>query len=483
VHRAVHGARSNADEELGFQPLLRQLCRCGSAGRLWRIAAADRRAGRGGAKPCHTVGPTFVDRQSSGWSYRVLHRFVGRFGTHPQARLLEIGGSLYGTTAFRGKFRHGTVYGISTSGSEKVLYSFAGRSDGAIPEASLINVNGTLYGTTNYGGGDPGHGTVYSISPNGSEKVLYSFSGGADGGYPRASLIEVDGTLYGTTEYGGDSSCEGGSSPGCGTVYSISTGGSEHVLHSFTKGSDGEFPLAGLLNVNGTLYGTTFWGGTHDCYSGRGSCGTVYSVSTAGKEKLLYTFKGGSDGVQPAGGLVDVKGKLYGTTTARGAGGCGNVDVGCGVAYSMSTTGNEKVLYRFTAGADNGGYPVGDLLYANGMFYGATWMGGQSCGSSACGPGAIYSLSIAGDERALYLFGKGDGANPGAGLIDMNGVLYGTTEYGGEHCVRVQIGGCGTVFCAVPIAHAAAAVRADRMAHCSPASAPLQAFANAGRVC
>jgi uncharacterized repeat protein (TIGR03803 family) len=155
-----------------------------------------------------------------------------------------------------------------TSGSSyKVVYNFAGGSDGARPLAGLINVNGTLYGTTVQGGGEGcyksfGCGTVFSVTPSGQETVLHAFTGGSDGANPKAGLIDVNGTLYGTTFHGGDTKCNGRSGVGCGTVFSITPSGAETVLHGFTGPPDGAWPAAGLRDVNGTLYGTTAEGGT-----------------------------------------------------------------------------------------------------------------------------------------------------------------------------------------------------------------------------
>ncbi|MGB6646588.1 MAG: choice-of-anchor tandem repeat GloVer-containing protein [Candidatus Cybelea sp.] len=143
----------------------------------------------------------------------------------------------------------------------RVVHRFSHTRDGGRPAGSLLDVNGTLYGTTQFGGGDAcpidggtGCGTVYRLNPtSGKKKVLYSFRGGSsDGASPNGDLIDVNGTLYGTTAYGGGT---GGYGPG--TVYSISLTGTETMLHSFGGGSDGTNPFSGLIDVNGTLYGTT----------------------------------------------------------------------------------------------------------------------------------------------------------------------------------------------------------------------------------
>ena len=268
----------------------------------------------------------------------VVHKFAGGSdGSHPSAGLIDVNGTLYGTTANGGgsgcdglnagfgKVKGcGTVFTISTSGAESVLYRFA-QPGCANPEAALLDVNGTLYGTTANGGKDGG-GCVFSVSTSGAEKVLHSF-GQSDGRQPIAQLIDVNGTLYGTTLDGGTHTD--------GTVFSISPAGKEKVLYSFAGFSDGVGPDAALLNVQGILYGVTSYGGTSTCrHFGYYGCGTIYSVSTKGAEKVLYAFKGGADGAFPQAGLVDVNGALYGTTTYGGDSLCDHL--GCGTAFEIT---------------------------------------------------------------------------------------------------------------------------------------------------
>ncbi|MGB6739345.1 MAG: choice-of-anchor tandem repeat GloVer-containing protein [Candidatus Cybelea sp.] len=227
--------------------------------------------------------------------------------------------------------------------------------DGNEPAAGLIDVDGTLYGTTAWGGGY-GHGAAFSITSSGTEKVLHSFGKGTDGYYPQAGLIDVGGTLYGTTEYGGSGSCSNDFYHGCGTVFSITTGGKEKVLHSFSDaGAQGSNPLAGLIDVGGALYGTTFQGG----YGGRG---TVFRITTGGTEKVLHNFGLGTDGCYPLAALVDVGGTLYGTTYSGGM-------YGVGTAFSITTSGVEKVLHSFGNGSDGvfpvaGLIKVNETLYS-----------------------------------------------------------------------------------------------------------------------
>jgi uncharacterized repeat protein (TIGR03803 family) len=198
----------------------------------------------------------------------VLHHFGGTTydGTVPYAGLINVKDTLYGTTYYGGANSFGTVFSLTPSGTETVLHSFAGHEngDGLEPEAGLISVKGTLYGTT-YGGGTYYYGTVFKITRGGTETVLHSFGGSGDGTYPYAGMINVKGTLYGTTVAGGPSTCRYYTLTGCGTVFSITPSGTERVLHSFAGGSgDGANPYAGLINVKGTFYGTTAGGGAND---------------------------------------------------------------------------------------------------------------------------------------------------------------------------------------------------------------------------
>jgi uncharacterized repeat protein (TIGR03803 family) len=340
-----------------------------------------------------------------------LHSFhTGGDGLYPKAGLVDVKGTLYGATEVGGTHDDGAVFSVNaTTGAETVLYSFAGGTDGAIPVANLIDVNGTLYGTTANGGGS-NKGTVFSVNPTtGAETVLYSFSGGTDGGTPLAGLIDVKGTLYGTTMAGG--------SVGAGTAFSLDpTTGVETVLHSFAGGADGTYPVASLIDVKGTLYGTT------EIEGAKGD-GTVFSLDpTTGAEKVLCSFGGGTDSENPEASLIDVNGTLYGTA---GRGGAYNY----GTVFSVNpTTGAETVLYSFAGGTD-GEYPVGSLIDVKGALYSTTESGG------AYDYGTVFSLDpTTGAETVLHSFGGGtDGETPYPGLIDVKGALYGTTYFGGAY--------------------------------------------------
>jgi uncharacterized repeat protein (TIGR03803 family) len=348
-------------------------------------------------------------------------------GAYPYGGLTrDAAGNLYGTTAGGGFFGNGVVFGLSPGGGgEFLLYEFLG-GNGSGPYAGLISdAAGNLYGTT-VGGGASGNGVVFKLSPPESETVLYSFTGAADGRNPYAGLIrDAAGNLYGTTFYGGteNSACRNG----CGVVFKVSPSESETVLHSFTGGTDGTNPQAGLTrDAAGNLYGTTVGGGAF-------GAGVVFelircdSAPTGYDFKVLYSFTGGADGGNPYAGLIrDAAGNLYGTTAGGGVG-SGTVFklIPCDSGYEL------KVLHSFT-GAD-GATPVAGLIRdAAGNLYGTTLHGGTEDSACEYGCGVVFKLSPAGTETVLHSFTLADGANPYAGLIqDAAGNLYGTAAYGG----------------------------------------------------
>lgn len=262
--------------------------------------------GTGLARGAYGYG-TIVKVSLSG-AVTVLHDFAGgNDGASPVAGLIDVDGTFYGTTYGGGAYSSGTVFSVTPSGIENVIYAFqGGTQDGKEPVASLVNLNGTLYGTT-VDGGSAGYGTVFSVTPSGTEQVLHSFQGGGDGAYPHGGLIALNGTLYGTTLGGGGAKrCAPG---GCGTVFSITPSGTETVIYSFALHRDGDGPYATLLALNGKLYGTTPGGGK--------GFGTVFSVTPSGTERVLHTFVS-SDGSAPYGGLINLRRTLYGATEYGG---------------------------------------------------------------------------------------------------------------------------------------------------------------------
>jgi uncharacterized repeat protein (TIGR03803 family) len=251
--------------------------------------------------------------------------------------------------------------------------------------------------------------------------VLYTFTSTANGEQPDASLFQdAAGNLYGTTQYGGVKG-------GFGTVFKLSTKGKETVLLSFAGTPDAEDPYSGLTRDKaGNFYGTTLYGGT------QGGFGTVFKLRPGGKETILHSFAGTPDGEDPRSVLVrDAAGNLYGTTQYGGTNG------GFGTIFKLDTNGKLTLLHSF-AGTPDGEDPYAGLLRDKaGNFYGTTQFGGTGGGF-----GTVFKLDAKGKLTLLHSFsGTPDGVNPLAGLLrDAAGNLYGTTEYGGAN------GGYGTVF-------------------------------------
>ena len=359
--------------------------------------------------------------------FHILHPFgrSAKDGKNPATDLIDVNGTLYGTTVYGGAHGLGTVFSIATNGEETVLHSFARNAhDGGLPMGRLLNVNGMLYGTTALGGRNDG-GTVFSMTLSGSSKVLHSFastysytrSGGA---IPKAGLIDVNGTLYGTAALGGNTpDCETGDA--CGTVFSITTSGKYTLLHSFGRGADGNVPQAPLLYVDGSLYGTTTGGGEY-------GHGTVFSITPAGDYKTMHSFGSNSnDGSAPMSALIDVQGALYGTTAGGGSGNRGTV-------FSITTDGSENIFYSFASNGADGVGPAAALKNVKGVFYGTTTSGGVN------DVGTVFELTKSGKETVLHSFAKGDGVNPIAGVIAVGGTLYGTTYGSSIYGVKRSFG-------------------------------------------
>jgi uncharacterized repeat protein (TIGR03803 family) len=311
-----------------------------------------KKIGRGGA--CEYGCGVVYKLDWTGKKETVLHKFTGipqDGGFNPGGLLIEdSSGTLYGTTGGGGN-NCGVVFKMGQTGKETVLYPFQCGADGFGPGTGVTrDSEGNLYGTTVYGGnsgcGSAGCGVVYELDSTGTETVLHAFSGGADGGIASSGLIrDAAGNLYGTTAYGGNTQldiCDG--REGCGVVFRLSPnsggGWTETILYNFCSQSnctDGHRPLGGLIrDAAGNLYGTTlFGGGTHNCNSG--DCGVVFKLDTTGKETVLHTFTGGTDGAWPEGGLVmDAAGNLYGTAISGGDLNCEPSYGGCGVVFKIT---------------------------------------------------------------------------------------------------------------------------------------------------
>src|SRR5450432_1357385 len=327
--------------------------------------------------------------------------------------------------------------GASMASTTAVIYSFAGDEDGEYADTDVaIDLAGNLYGSTVLGG-EIGGGTVWKLAPSGSSwvhTVLYSFSGGADGGEPyKGVTVDAAGNVYGTAVTGGAGSCEGG----CGVAYKVTNSGgtwTQSVIHAFTGGADGSGPGARLAVDNrGNLYGMAPTGGDF-------GLGTIYQLHPNGdgtyKFKLLHTFTGGLDGATgSAGKMVFNNDHLYGAATTGGANGQGTV-------FELTPTARGewdlKTLYSFK-GEPDVGFPYGGLLFdQSGSIYGTSYYDGAN------DLGGVYQLTPKADgnwkERVLYSFKSGSDGNSSISnlVFDAAGNLYGTTSEGGL--------GPGTIF-------------------------------------
>ncbi len=383
----------------------------------------------------------------------------------------------------------------SSSYNEKVLYAFTGNSDGWLPSSTLLrDAQGNLYGSTAFGGNYSGHcnsgpvyggcGVVFEISASGSFSVLHTFDF-SDGADPAIKTQDKNGNLYGTTSWGGNPCPDGG----CGLIFELTPTGVFTVLYKFTGGSDGanpndlirddqgnlygttinagfgqifqltnsgnfkvlyvfgelpdgELPEGIIRDSAGNLYGTTAWGGTH-------AAGTVFKLDTTGKETILYNFKGKSDGGFPfAPPVMDSVGNLYGTASQDGyeKGACDPLysNLGCGTVFEVDTSGVFSRLFAFNF--VNGNYPGPLSVGADGVVYGTTSFGGSFCDPAGCG--VAFRLNSKNKESVLYDFpGQASGSRPGKLVDDGEGNLYGTTLLGGDPSCPYQSGaGCGSVF-------------------------------------
>jgi len=324
-----------------------------------------------------------------------LHTFKGgKDGSAPSSGVVrDQAGNLYGTTINGGKGAGslGVVYKFDPAGKETILHYFPKKSgDGIAPDGVVLDSAGNLYGTTIEGGGGCGSfgcGIVFKLDKAGKEAIMTHFTGTY---WEPAGLVrDSEGNLYGVSGIGGGTGCDG---IGCGAVFKVDKAGMATVLYAFQGGSDGNEPNGPVvLDKAGNLYGITWEGGDTSACPPSG-CGTIYKIDKTGKETVLHKFSL-RDGFLPYGGLVlDSKGNLYGTTFAGGAN-C--LPGGCGTVYKLDKTGKETVLYSFTGGTD-GDQPLAGLVRDEaGNLYGTAYNGGYTktglCFPSGCG--VVFKLT------------------------------------------------------------------------------------------
>lgn len=321
---------------------------------------------------------------------------------NPQGELAAAGNGLFSTSFGGGSNGVGTVFVTQTNGGVSVLRSFSGvyphtatNSGGASPTALLAISGDKVYGTAT-AGGTAANGSIFSLTTNGATfSVLHNFSildsqtgTNADGAVPWGGLILSGNKLYGTAS--------GGGAGGNGVVFSIRTIGADFTtLYSFSPSdtltatnADGAIPMAGLVLLSNTLYGTTLGGGN-------GGRGTVFSIQTNGTAfTVLHHFPStdpitgtNSDGAAPVSALIISNNVLYGTASAGGAGAAGTV-------FSLSLGSTQfNTVHSFGALTGNGtnadgAFPVAPVLRVGNSLYGTTFSGGPGAA------GAVFSLSL-----------------------------------------------------------------------------------------
>ncbi len=357
-----------------------------------RLEGTTMRGGTNGScgSGCGTIFR--LSHDAKGWNETRLWSFDLTHGAYPSDPLVaDSSGNLFGATDVGGSL--GVTYGLFHGAHGRKLrdlHNFAGGRDGAQPRSSLIfDKRGDLYGTTVAGGtgGSGGGGTVYELIPSGSswtEKILHRFTPYNDGANPQAPVIfGSDGSLYGTTSYGGNQACPSG----CGVVFRLTPLGTgkweESVLHAF-NGADGDTSVAGLIaDAAGNLYGSTNEGGNSGCYGG---CGVLFELTRAPHGRwsfsVIHAFRVKAGG-GPSGAMAfDSAGNLYGTTVIGGNINACPQQLGCGVVFRLAPGSKHRWKYGVLHVFDNspdGALATGLVMSANGILYGTT-IGGGSLG-------------------------------------------------------------------------------------------------------
>jgi uncharacterized repeat protein (TIGR03803 family) len=316
---------------------------------------------------------------------------------------------------------------------ERVLWNFTGGADGANPVGGVIaDAAGNLYGGT-IAGAVPDRGTIFELTPTGrkyAERTLVTFNGRNGDSSDGALVMDASGALFGTTVWGG--------AYGYGSAFRVTMKGDvrERVIWSFGGNEkDGANPDAGMvLDANGALYGTTSVGGP---FGG----GIAFKLTPSGRaytETVMHAFGGDSDGKYSVAPLTLAKnGVVYGTA-GGGGNGCSH---GCGIVFKLTPSGtgySESKVYVFKGGSDGSGPSSGLTVDSSGAMYGVTNYGGGGGCADGYGCGTVYKLTPSGSgysERVLWVFGIGtDGYYPMSNVvIGRGGTLCGTTLQGGAH--------------------------------------------------
>jgi uncharacterized repeat protein (TIGR03803 family) len=348
----------------------------------------------GGTNACGHQGQTEVGcgtvfEVTPNGGFKTIHSFALDSNGFSPFGLLVVGNTFYGSAS---NGTSGLVFSMSITGKERVLFVFKPQ---ALGPGTLVASGGALYGTTPAGGDlkcksegrGGGCGTLFKLAPSPKgiyeETVLHRFSGGPDG-FGGGYLTFLDGSLYGSTAFGGGAAGCGAKINGCGTIFRVTPSRQYSVIYRFKSFADGQYP-GRLYALKDRVYGLTTAGGT-------ANCGTFFSVTTTGVKQTLYSFKGNADGCFPTGALVYQGGLFYGVTS--GSGSPYQRTGFLGTVFAVSTTGEEQVIHNFQK-SEKGALPTNGLTPLNNELFGTTFSGGKrGClphGFSGCG--VIFGLT------------------------------------------------------------------------------------------
>jgi uncharacterized repeat protein (TIGR03803 family) len=367
-------------------------------------------------------------------SFHVIYHFTGSSSPYANGQLLMNGNSLYGTTEGGGSANEGTIFKINTNGTGySVIKNFTAlgssgtNADGAQPMTGLVMWSNRLFGTT-FAGGTGARGIIFGVNTDGIAYTVLNNFNGTNGRNLYAGLTLSTNTFYGTTAGGGISNK--------GAIFHVNADGTRFGLVKSFSSSEGVLLQGGVTIGNDTLYGTTYEGGI----SNRG---TIYSIGIEGNEFTMLKAFSGSDGTQPRYKLVLSGNTIFGVTD-------GNSVNSNSVVFRINTDGSGySVIKRFSEpdpvyGTNyDGSYLRGGLVMWAGVLYGTTFWGGLY------GNGLVFKVNPDGTGFAVLKqfsattsainYVNADGMYPLGDLMVTNGVLYGTTLYGGIY-------GCGTIY-------------------------------------
>jgi uncharacterized repeat protein (TIGR03803 family) len=377
-----------------------------------------------------------------------LYKFFGTEGSYPYAGLvLATNGNFYGAAAGGSKYG---MFEITPDGTLTMLNStFA--FGAALEDTSLVQdtITGNFYGT---------NGNIFEMTPDGDVTILHNFCPD----YPKCSLASSsalgalawnvdDGLFYGVTRFGGITKGGFGNACveyGCGTVFVIGPGGALKTLYRFTGETDGESPLAGLVQgTDGNFYGTTSNGGAQD------GAGTVFKITPSGTLSTIYRFlcpqNKCADGGSPNSRLVQASdGNFYGTTIAGGLS-VPKLPYGGGTVFQLTPDGVLTTIHYFCASGvpcSDGAMPAGLTQGTDGDLYGLV-TGSDGTNLTV---GTVYKISL-----GLPPFVKTlqPGARPGTVITILGTDLTGATS--------VTVNGAAADFTVVSATEITATVPAD----------------------